>query len=130
MEKERHSFSIVSKQFAVLVVSLLLHLHGSEVDAQTPHLITTFSGGSSGFSGDGGLATSAQLNPESENFRVALDANGDVYIADVGNHRIRKITVADGIITTVAGNGVKGFAGDEGSAIGANLNKPSNAAFD
>ena len=130
MEKERHSLSIVSKQFAVLVVSLLLHLHGSEVDAQTPHLITTFSGGSSGFSGDGGLATSAQLNPESENFRVALDANGDVYIADVGNHRIRKITVADGIITTVAGNGVQGFAGDGGSATSASLDRPSNIAFD
>ena len=94
-------------------------------------VMTTLAGtGSNGFSGDGGVATSAQLYPESENFRVAVDSNGNVYIADVSNHRIRKVTISDGKISTVAGNGTAGFSGDGGAATSASLNRPSNIAFD
>ena len=63
--------------------------------------------GTQGFSGDGGPATAAQLNAP---MSVAVATNGILYIADTGNQRIR--AVQNGNITTVAGNGVRGFAGD------------------
>jgi sugar lactone lactonase YvrE len=85
----------------------------------TAGIITTVAGnGTAGYSGDGGVATSAELNaPES----VYVDASGDVYIADGGNNRIRKVNAA-GIITTVAGNGTSGYSGDSGIATSAELN--------
>ncbi|HLQ75712.1 MAG TPA: TonB family protein [Terriglobia bacterium] len=82
--------------------------------------------GTPGFSGDGGPAASAQLrNP----FDIAIDAGGNLYIADSGNSGIRKVT-ANGVITTVAGNGNPGFSGDGGPATGAQLNNPRGIAID
>ena len=71
-----------------------------------------------GFSGDGGQAFNALLNSPSG---LGIDAVGNLYIVDTGNERIRKIS-PDGIITTVAGNGRRGFSGDGGQAINASLN--------
>jgi sugar lactone lactonase YvrE len=89
-------------------------------------VITTVAGnGRQGFSGDSGLATSAELNAPSG---VAVDAAGDVYIADSGNNRIRK--VSGGVITTVAGNGKQDFSGDSGQATSAELNAPGGVAVD
>jgi sugar lactone lactonase YvrE len=90
-------------------------------------VITTVAGNGSGvFSGDGGPATSAELNaPES----VAVDSVGNLYIADFGNNRIRKVDTS-GIITTVAGNGVQGYSGDGGAATAAELNDPIGVAVD
>src|SRR5690242_11073985 len=89
-------------------------------------IITTVAGnGSSGFSGDGIHATSAQLNVPRG---MAVDFLGNLYIADSGNNRIRK--VSGGVITTVAGNGSAGFAGDGGSATNALLNSPRGVAVD
>jgi trimeric autotransporter adhesin len=90
-------------------------------------VITTVAGtGKSGFSGDGGLATKAQLqNPKS----VALWA-GNLYFADSINERIREVDLSTGIITTVAGNGVAGFGGDGGPALDASFNVPQRIAFD
>ncbi|MBX3163212.1 MAG: T9SS type A sorting domain-containing protein [Bacteroidetes bacterium] len=90
-------------------------------------IITTIAGnGTGGFSGDGGAATAAQLyNPSG----VATDAAGNVYIADVDNHRIRKVS-SNGIITTIAGNGGIGFSGDGGAATAAQLNYPQSVAVD
>src|SRR5438094_213220 len=91
-------------------------------------IITTVAGnGVLGFAGDGGAATSASLNSPAG---VALDASGNLYIADYANHRIRKLTAATGIITTVASNGVSGFAGDGGAATSASLNTPAGVALD
>ncbi|MBL8211393.1 MAG: hypothetical protein JNK87_11805 [Bryobacterales bacterium] len=73
-----------------------------------------------GFSGDGGPAIRAQLNLP---YGVTCDAAGNIFFADWLNHRIRKIDV-DGIITTVAGNGIIGFAGDNGPGINAALSYP------
>ncbi len=78
-------------------------------------------GGSSGFSGDGGLATSARLF---EPIGVFVDVSGNIYIADASNHVIRKVDVS-GVITTVAGTGgPSGFSGDGGPAINAQLFSP------
>lgn len=77
------------------------------------------------YAGDGGPALHAQLfTPEA----VAVDASGKLYIADYGNSRIRK--VSDGIIETVAGNGVLGFSGDGGPAPNAQIGGPAGLAVD
>ena len=88
--------------------------------------ITTFAGSYSGYGGDGGPATSAQLNNPAG---VAVDAAGNVYIADELNARIRKVNTA-GIITTVAGNGILGFSGDSGAATLAELYQPTGVGVD
>ncbi|HST25025.1 MAG TPA: PKD domain-containing protein [Gaiellaceae bacterium] len=89
-------------------------------------IITTVAGaGTAGYSGDGGPAASAQLqSPDS----VAVDAQGNLYIADSGNHRVRK--VSGGIITTVAGDGALGFSGDGGQATSAQLDYPEGVVLD
>ena len=93
----------------------------------TNGIITTVVGtGVLGFSGDGGSALLAQLNaPEG----FAIDAAGNMYIADRGNARIRKVDT-NGIITTIAGNGTNGFAGDGGPAWQAVLNYPVDGHID
>ncbi|HXM43331.1 MAG TPA: hypothetical protein VN924_18990 [Bryobacteraceae bacterium] len=83
--------------------------------------ITTVAGnGQQGYSGDGGGAAQASLNNPSS---VAVDSSGNLFIGDTNNNRIRK--VANGIITTVAGNGVQGYSGDGGPAAGAELAFPT-----
>ena len=90
-------------------------------------IITTIAGnGTYGYSGDGTLATSAELNYP---WGVAVDRVGNVYIADGGNARIRKINTA-GIISTFAGNGTYGYSGDGGSATSAKLSGPWSVAVD
>src|SRR5271157_2250007 len=86
--------------------------------------ITTVAGGGSGL-GDGGPATSASLALP---YGVAVDSAGNLYIADFGNNRIRK--VSGGTITTVAGNGTQGFSGDGGPATSASLFRPFGVAVD
>lgn len=82
-------------------------------------IITTIAGtGTQGFSGDGGPATSAQLNAP---VAVAVDAAGDVYILDGGNDRVRKLAASTGIITSVVGNGGGGYSGDGGPATDAEI---------
>jgi len=90
--------------------------------AHATGLMTTIAGtGSPGSSGDGGPATSARLKHPSG---VSLAANGDLYIADTSNNKIRKVSADTGIITTVAGTGAAGFSGDGGSAGAARLRGP------
>jgi uncharacterized protein (TIGR03437 family) len=91
-------------------------------------VITTVAGnGQRGYGGDGGPATAAKLNAPTF---VALDRSGNLYIGDWLNHRIRKITVGTGVITTVAGAGAAGFGGDGGPATAAQLNGPNGVAVD
>ena len=90
-------------------------------------MITTVVGtGTAGNTGDGGAALNARLrNP----YDVAFATDGTMYIADRGNHRVRKVTTA-GVISTVAGNGSAGYNGDEIAATSARLNNPYSVAVD
>jgi uncharacterized protein (TIGR03437 family) len=90
--------------------------------------ITTFAGTEvSGYSGDGGKATAAQLAGP---VGIAVDSSGNVYIADTGNHLVRKVSTS-GTISTFAGTpGTSGYGGDGGGATGGFLNKPTGLAFD
>lgn len=90
-------------------------------------IIKTIAGtGSAAFSGDGGPATAAALNHP---YGIALDLNGNIYVADLGNARVRRID-ANGVITTVAGGGTTSIAGDGIQATNAQLKSPRNVAVD
>jgi streptogramin lyase len=89
--------------------------------------IRTFAGtGTKGFSGDGGPAEKAQLNNP---FGIARGPDGALYICDTDNHRIRRVS-REGIISTVAGSGARGYSGDGGPALQAQLNEPYEVRFD
>ena len=91
-------------------------------------VITTVAGNNvGGFSGDGGAATSAEINLPTG---VAIDSSGNIYIADYGNNRIRLVTVSTGVISTVVGTGVAGYSGDGGVATSARLNAPAGVSLD
>ena len=93
----------------------------------TDGVITTVAGnGTAGYSGDGGPATRAELNYPAG---VAVDAFGNIYIADSWNHSIRRVW-ANGTITTIAGSGTKGYSGDGGPGSSAQLNDPLGLALD
>ena len=97
-----------------------------EVDLGTG-VIRTIAGSTAGFSGDGGAAVNAQLRLPTA---LAIDAGGNLYVADTGNHRVRRINPATGTITTVAGDGRQGFSGDRGPAIAASIDSPGGLAID
>jgi len=81
-----------------------------------------------GFSGDGGLATGAEISSSVQGF--AWDAAGNFYFTDTGNNRVRRIDEATGVIRTVAGNGVAGYAGDGGPATSAEVWAPTGVGVD
>ena len=100
--------------------------NGTAVFEWTPGgVLSTVAGGAFGFSGDGGPANQAALNFPSG---VAVDAAGNIYFADKGNNRVRKVDTK-GIITTYAGTGTAGFSGDGGPATGAKLGMNLTAAY-
>ena len=93
----------------------------------TNGIITTVAGnGVSGYSGDGGSATLAELNNP---VGVAVDAAGNLFVADYSNSRIRKVDT-NGIITTIAGRGTGGYSGDGGAATNATMNYPNAVSLD
>jgi hypothetical protein len=98
-----------------------------KVDAATGIINTVAGSAGSGYCGDGGPATSACLYAP---YSLLLDAAGDMYIADTGNFRIRKVSAASGSISTVAGDGVQGYGGDGGPATSAELNEAVWVAVD
>ena len=92
-------------------------------------IITTIAGdgGTGSYNGDNKQATAAKLNyPRG----VALDSSGNVYIADIGNNRIRKVTVSTGIITTIAGIGTASYSCDNGQETSATVSLPGDLNLD
>jgi sugar lactone lactonase YvrE len=98
-----------------------------EVSASSQFITTIAGSGSSGFSGDGAAAISAQFD---QPWGIAVSVSGNLYIADFGNNRVRKIDMATGIVTTVAGSGSSSYTGDGGAATAATLNSPAGVATD
>jgi sugar lactone lactonase YvrE len=112
-------------RFGNLYISDTMNQRVRRVD--THGIITTVAGtGAAGFGGDGGPARSAKLLVPTG---LATDRNGNVYVADTANNRIRKISPR-GIITTIAGTGAMGYAGEGRSARSAALNRPFGVAVD
>ncbi|MDP6821846.1 MAG: protein kinase [Dehalococcoidia bacterium] len=97
------------------------------VDPLTGVILTVAGTGTNGYSGDGGSAVAAMLNFSGD---VAIDNDGNLYIADSGNSRIRHLDATSGIISTIAGNGTPGFSGDGGPAFEAQLNGPGALTLD
>jgi sugar lactone lactonase YvrE len=98
------------------------HHRIQRVDAGSGAVTTVAGTGRCGGSGDGGPATAAML---CQPHGIAVDAAGNLYVADSPNHRIRRIDTR-GVITTVAGTGTAGYSGDGGPAAAARLNRPRN----
>ncbi len=97
------------------------------IDGATKNYSIFAGTGSSGNAGDGGAATSATLN---EPYGVAVDSAGNVYIADTGNRRVRKVTLSTGNIAAFAGTGSSGFSGDGGAATAATMGFVYDVATD
>jgi DNA-binding beta-propeller fold protein YncE len=94
----------------------------------TSRQISTVAGcGRKGYSGDGGPATSAELN---EPYEVRFDRNGDMVFVEMQNHVVRRVDRKTGVISTIAGVGQPGFGGDGGPATKASLRQPHSIAFD
>jgi len=97
------------------------------VDFAADVIETVAGNGTPGFSGDGGPATEASLAWPRD---VAIGPDGRLFIADTDNHRVRAVDLASGIISTIAGNGVAGFGGDDGAPLDASLWRPWGITFD
>ena len=100
----------------------------AQISLPGPGFINTVAGnGTGGYSGDGGLATKAEIYGPSG---LILDSSGNLYFAEFYNQRIRKVTASTGNISTVAGNGTAGYTGDGGAATSAELKNPTGVTVD
>src|SRR3954468_9999697 len=83
--------------------------------------------GVAGFSGDDGPAVQAQINNP---YGLAIGPDGALYFCEIGNHRVRRLDLKSGVISTAAGSGQKGYSGDGGPALSAAMNEPYELRFD
>ncbi len=113
-------FKLRNKVLVIILFVLLAKISKSQL------IFTTAGNGVQGFSGDGALAIYAQMKQATS---VAVDASGNIYIADYIDSRIRKVSTSN-IITTIAGTGTAGLSGDGGLAINAKLNNPAGISVD
>ncbi len=111
------------RHFFALLISLVL----AALSLGAAEIKTIAGTGKAGYSGDGGPATAAELNNP---FGVAIGPDGALYFCEYGNHIIRRLDLKTHKISTVAGNGKKGYAGDGGPALEASLNVPHEVGFD
>src|SRR5881398_3424834 len=106
------------------IVAFLLPL----ILAAAPKTVATIAGtGVAGFSGDGGPGIAGQTNNP---YGLTVGPDGALYFCEIGNHRVRRLDLKSGTITTAAGSGQKGYAGDGGPASKAQLRQPHSIAFD
>ena len=118
----RESRFFASHLLAAVPILLWLPL---PLRAQTT--VTVAGTGSPGFTGDGGLAAQAAVNNP---YGLAIGPDGALYFCEIGNHRVRRVDLATKRISTVAGSGKKGYSGDGGPALNADLNEPYEVRFD
>ena len=116
---------VVAATALASVVATVAAVPGALAVSGSDTILTIAGSGTAGAAGDGGQATSAQLNLP---LGVAVDGQGNVYVADCKNNTVRE--VSNGLIRTVAGTGVKGYAGDGGQATSAQLYCPAGVAVD
>ncbi len=112
--------------FLPALLALALAFSAFEVE-DTPIITSPIGTGEAGDSGDGGPADKAQIN---QPFDLKYDQAGNLYFSDTDNHKIRRVDARTGIISTVAGNGKKGYSGDGGPATEAELNEPYGVVLD
>lgn len=98
-----------------------------KIDMKSGVITTVAGNGTKGFSGNGGLATKAQLN---EPYEVRFDAEGNMYFVEMQNHIVRRVDANTGVINLVAGSGKQGFSGNGGPALNATLSRPHSIALD
>jgi streptogramin lyase len=96
------------------------------VDRASGEVTTVAGTGKKGYAGDGGPAVKAEMN---EPYEVRFDRAGNMYVVEMQNHVVRKVAAKTGVITTIAGSGVKGFGGDGGAAAKGMLNQPHSIAI-
>lgn len=120
----KNTGNLIIDNFGNLYITHPISSVVSKLDLSNGKVIKVAGGGNGG---DSTLAISAKLNYPTG---LALDSSGNLYIADYGDHRIRKINAKTGIITTIAGNGTSGYAGDGGLAANAILSFPKSLTFD
>ncbi len=118
---------IVVDQFGNIFIADAANHRIRKVDASSGVITTIAGNGLAGFSGDNLEAKNAKLNNP---YNICLDTNGNIYISDRENHRIRKVAIASGIISTIAGNGIPGFSGDSGLANLAKIARPMGLDID
>ncbi len=108
-------------------ISDVLNYRIRKIAASTGIITTVAGNGNNGSSGDGGLAVDAEFGGVTG---ICLDRNGNIYLADNDNNKIRKVEISTGKITTIAGTGGAGYIGDGGLAINAKLNQPGQPFID
>ncbi len=112
----------------VITVSTDIPTSAPSLSPHSISVISTIAGtGTTSYSGDNGPATSASINCAAG---IDIDSSGNVYFNDYSNHRVRKITISTGIITTYAGTGTSSYSGDGGLASSATLSKPNGLSID
>ena len=116
---------MMKKTLSYIFLSLIFFAGASKVHGQ--YMTTVAGNGTGGYTVDGVAATIAEINNPNH---IAVDAAGNIYIADAQNNRIRKVSIATGLISTIAGTGVAGFSGDGFPAIAAKVNAPCGIALD
>lgn len=120
-------FSLAIDKLSNLYISDRFYCRIRKVNLITGIISTVAGSGFAGYGGDGGPAIAASLNAPSG---VTVDSLGNLYIADAGNNRIRKVNASSGIISTIVGNGIKGFGGDDSAATNGTLSYPISIALD
>lgn len=110
-----------------LYITEVRHHRIRRFDPKTNQLTTIAGTGEKGYSGDGGPATQARLN---EPYEIRFDRAGNLFLVEMQNHVVRRIDAKTGLISTVAGTGKEGFAGDGGDAKSAQFKQPHSIAFD